>query len=279
MSQNWYRLFVPTADSKRVLAALRTPLEALDYTPFDPFPGGTGTPPGLTALVRLFVAPPQGEWISVMGEYPEDRLPDFSREIGAPVIYGWLTEDSGGLALYQAGARRDDPAAFEPYLRPDQPPDILPRAWAGQVKVEAVESDQPPVAVLGADALPPELQQLAREQGADPVQANKMFKKVSGKLLKGLGGGAEQDQARAMFMGGGQDVWNSLNGQRVRAVMSVLNLPANWRVPSLQAVRDAYQLYRLRERAPRLALMPGDQEAMAAVPDALGYTPVYLGRR
>jgi hypothetical protein len=278
MSQNWYRLFVWSNDAAHVATALRTPLEALDYVPFDPFPGGTGTPPGLTYTVRLFVALPQRDWITVLGEYPVDLLPDFNREIGAPVVVGWLTEADGGLALYQDGARRDDPAAFAPYLRPGQPPDVLPRAFAGEIKVDVLERDQPPVAVLGADALPPELQQLAQDQGADPVKASKMFQKVSNKLLKRMGSGEEQEQARAMFMGSGQDVWNSLNGQRIRAIISLLTLPDNWRVPSLQTMRDAYQVHRLRQRAPRLMLMPGDQETLDAVPDALDYTPVYLGR-
>ena len=255
-------------------------MAAQGYTPFDPFPGGTGTPPGLTALVRLFVAPPQKGWVCVLGEYPADLLPAFSQEAAQPVLYGWLTEENGGFALYQDGVRHDDPAAFAPYLKPGQPPDILSRAFAGEIKVEVVESDQPPVAVLGADALPPELQQLAHDQGADPAKVSKMFEKVSGKLLKRMGGGEEQDQARAMIMGGQeQNVWNSLNGQRVRAVAGVLNLPGNWREPSLQTVRDAYQVHRLRQRSPRLALMPGDRETMDAVPDALDYVPVYMGRK
>jgi hypothetical protein len=279
MSQNWYRLFVLSNDAAHVATALRTPLEARDYVPFDPFPGGTGTPPGLTETVRLFVAPPQRDWVNVLGEYPVDLLPDFNREIGAPVVYVWLTEDDGGLTLYQDGARRDDPTAFAPYLRPGQPPDVLPRAFAGEIKVAVLESDQPPVAVLGADALPPELQQLAQDQGADPVKASKMFQKVSNKLLKRMGSGEEQEQARAMFMGGGQDIWNSLNGQRIRAILSLLTLPDNWRVPSLQTMRDAYQVHRLRQRAPRLMLMPGDKETLETVPDALDYTPVYLGRK
>ena len=42
-------------------------------------------------------------------------------------------------------------------------------------------------------------------------------------------------------------------------------------------MRDAYQVHRLRQRAPRLMLMPGDKETLDAVPDALDYTPVYLG--
>ncbi|RPI95211.1 MAG: hypothetical protein EHM39_11880 [Chloroflexi bacterium] len=287
INQNWYRLLIPITDAPtdapKVAAALRSSLEARDYIPFDPFPGGTGTPLGLTSMVRLFVAPPQDGWVVVLGEYPENLIDNVSRELDSPVLYGWLTETEGGFALFEGSTRRDDPAAFDRYLRRGQSDDILRRAFAGELKVEAVDSDKPPVAVLGADALPPELRQMAEDQGADPVKAGKMFERISGTLLNRLGGGAgkeEQEQARAMIMGGGgMDVWNSLKGQRVRAIAGVLNLPGNWRLPSLQAVRDAYQVHRLRQRSPRLALMPGDREVMQAVPDALEYVPVYMGHK
>ncbi len=283
INQNWYRLLVPATDAHQVAAALRSVLEAREYIPFDPFPGGTGTPPGLTSTVRLFVAPPQDGWVCVLGEYPENLIDNVSRELDSPVLSGWLTETESGFALVEGSTRRDDPAAFERYLRPGQPAEMLRRAFAGEIKVEAVDSDKPPVAVLGADSLPPELRQLAEDQGADPIKAGKMFERISGTLLNRLGGGAgkeEQEQARAMIMGGGgMDIWNSLKGQRIRAIAGVLSLPDNWRLPSLQAVRDAYQVFRLRQRSPRLALMPGDREAMQAVPGALDYVAVYMGHK
>ncbi len=66
--------------------------------------------------------------------------------------------------------------------------------------------------------------------------------------------------------------------QRVRAIAGVLRLPDNWRLPTWETVRDAYQVHRLRARNPRMALMPGDKESMEAVPDALDYLPVYMGK-
>ena len=284
MSQTWYRLFVSQTDSARVAEALKTILVDQGYDPYDPFPGGTGTPIGLTDMVKLFVAPSQDEWITVVGQFPADLLLDLHKTLDAPLIVGSLTDESGGFTLFVDGVRRDDPAAFEPYKRPSVTPETLQRAFAGELSVEAIESDGPPVMAVGADSLPPEIRQLAEDQGADPAQASKLFQKMSGKLFKRMskktGATAdEQAQAQAMFMGGGQDAWNSLNGQRVRAIISVLLLPDNWRSPAQDAIRDAYQVFRLRQRAPRMALMPGDREAMDAVPNALDYTPVYLGRK
>ena len=59
--------------------------------------------------------------------------------IDAPVLSAWLTEANGGLAVYQDGARHDDPAAFESYLRPNVDPGQLPRAFAGKVPVEVTK--------------------------------------------------------------------------------------------------------------------------------------------
>ena len=50
---------------------LRSALEGAGYAPYDPFPGGTGTPPGLAQWTRLFVAPAQDGWVRVLGEPDE----------------------------------------------------------------------------------------------------------------------------------------------------------------------------------------------------------------
>ncbi len=284
MSQTWYSLYVPVTDPEPVIAALRSLLAAHGYATYDPFPGGTGTPPGFTHTVRLFAAPPRDGWLRIVGQPDETLLPEFSVAAGVPVLYGWLTESGGGMAVYQAGERRDDPAACAPYLRPDADPGTVQQAFAGTLAVEAVESDRPPAVVLGAESLPPELQQFAQEQGVDSRKASKTFERLSsglfGRLARGddSGGQDQQDAARAVFMDGGKDIWNSLHGQRVRAIASVMTLPGNWRLPAWETVRDAYQVHRLRQRSPRMALMPGDKEALDTVPDALDYTPVYAGR-
>ena len=282
----WTSLF--TAPNDALAGTLHDLLAAQGYERYDPFPGGTGTPPALTAMVRLFVAPSQDGWVRVLGEFPEARIMALSQQLGQPVLFGWLAEDSGGFALFDKTARHDDPAAFAPYLAEGHDITTLEQAFAGQLAVEAIAGsefpgDGPPVIVADANNLPPELAELAREQGVDPGRVGKMLEKqvsgLFGKLRKGGGDPAEQEQAKALFMGGGKDLWNSLHGQRVRAIASVLKLPANWRTPDWQAVRDAYQVYRLRERSPRMPLMPGDRETMDAVPNALAYTPVYVGRK
>jgi hypothetical protein len=280
---SWHSLYLHTTDTASIAATLRALLAAQGYVAYDPFPGGGGTPPGLRELVRQFVAPPQDGWVRVLGAPDEAVLPDLSRESG-PVLCAWVTDEDGGFALYQDGARHTDPAAFAPFRHADKTPDLLARAFAGTLPVPVLEGDgDPPVMATGADDLPPELQQLAQEKGVNPRQASKLMQRLGGnlfgKLARGAGNEAsdEQAQAREALRGGG-DVWNSLGGQRVRAIASVLDLPSNWRQPTLDTLRDAYQVHRLRQRSPRMPLMPGDQEALDAVPDALAYRMVYLGR-
>jgi hypothetical protein len=280
----WYSLYLPTASAGPVIDALRSLLAAHRYAPYDPFPGGTGTPGGLTDLVRQFVAPPQGDWLRILGQPAEALLPEFSTAVSIPVLYAWLTDESGGFVLFQDGARQDDPAVFQPYLQEGRTPDDLRRAWAGQLPVGALDSAESSATVPGEDTLPPEIRQFAQAQGVDARKASTLFERLGDSLFSKLGrqsGGADDDeqaQARAVFMGGGKDHWNSLHGQRVRAMASVLKLPPNWRLPTWEAVRDAYHVHRLRQRSPRMALMPGDKEAMDAVPDALDYTPIYMGK-
>ncbi|MCD4687227.1 MAG: hypothetical protein K8S97_14965 [Anaerolineae bacterium] len=286
MSDPWYSLYLPLDDPAPVIDALRATLDARGYAPYDPFSGGTGTPLKLTATVRHFVAPAQAGWVRVLGQPDNDALLDFHQRVAAPVIVGWLTGEEGGFALLHDGARHESSEAvrqktldaFADYLRPEHTLDTLRAAFEGEIAVAAVDSDEPPVAVVGGEALPPELAEFAAQQGVDAGKANKMFERLGGKLLGRFTGG-DQDEARAMIMGqAGGDIWNSLHGQRVRAVAGVLRLPATWRTPTWQQVRDAYQIHRLRQRSPRMMLMPGDQEALDAVRDALDYTPVYMGQ-
>jgi len=275
---DWHSLFVHTSNRERAAEALRAVHVEHGYAPYDPFPGGGGTPLGLSALVRLFVAPTQGRWLHLLGQPDEALLGAFSARVGAPVVYGWLGEEDGGFALYRDGQRSEDPAAFGALLTDKSSPELLRQAFEGKIPVQAVDPAAPPTAVLGAESLPPEIAQFAQQQGVDARKANRLFDRLSGKLPGRLGQSQDEAAAKALFGQGGRDAWNSLDGQRVRAIAGVLDLPDTWRIPSWQMVRDAYQVYRLKQRHPRMALLPGDHHALAAVPDAADYLPIYLGR-
>lgn len=272
MSARWHALLIPLEDADRIETALREALAALGYEPYDPFPGGTGTPPGLVDLARCFVAPPDEGWTRVLGEVDPAALPALSAALEAPLIEGWLADDEGGFAVWRDGTRDTSADALAAFLREGRSRADLDGALRSA-----------PAAQMGASALPPDIADLAEARGVNPRQADKLVRRLSGnlfgKLNRQAGGGEDDAQAQARVLLAGQmDVWASPAGQRVMAIAGVLALPPNWREPDLDAVRDAYQLRRLRARTPRLPLMPGDQQMLDAVPDALSYRPVYMGR-
>jgi len=283
VTQPWYRLFFPAtlpdpaAGAAQIAETLRAVLGDHGFAPYDPFPGGTGTPPGLNVMVRVFVAPPQDGYICVIGEVPVDVLPTLSRRLGGAFLAAWLTEDDGGFAVYRDGLRQDGAVALAPYLHAGQTLTTLQQALAGEIALPPEANERPT-----AGALPPEIRALAEDQGVKAQTASSLFERLSGslfgKLEKQTGSSADQEQARAIFTGGEHDLWNTLHGQRVRAIAGTLHLPANWQHPSHDVVRDAYHIHRLRKRSPRMPLMPGDEEMLRSVPDALDYLPVYMGR-
>lgn len=283
MSAPWHALFIPLEDAACVEAALRAALVDLGYRPYDPFPGGTGTPSGLADLVRGFVAPSGEGWTRVLGPLDAAAFLALSASLGMPLLEGWLVDGEGGFAVWQTGVRDTSADALAAFLRPDRPRAALERALRGEGALPAVPPDAPAIHVIAADALPPDVAALAQAHGVNPRQADKLVQRLSGslfgKLNRQAGGSDDETQAQArMLLAGQADSWAAPEGQRVQALASVLALPSHWRDPSWEAVRDAYQLRRLRQRSPRLPLMPGDQQTLDAVPDALDYRPVYMGR-
>ena len=72
--------------------------------------------------------------------------------------------------------------------------------------------------------------------------------------------------------------WNSAAGRELTAIMDGLTVPANWRDPDFDTLRDAYQVARRLRRTPSAQLMPDEQAAIKAVPNAIEYEAVYMGK-
>jgi hypothetical protein len=119
----------------------------------------------------------------------------------------------------------------------------------------------------------------ALANNVDPKQAQKLFDRLSGHLLKRAMGEDQAGSARALIAGEPQPEWDSPGGQGIRALMDCLTIPTQWRVPDFTALRDAYPLHERRRRKPDARLYPGDAAIMNQAPDALAYTPIYGGRR
>lgn len=267
----WHSLYLRTDSSAIAVLALVEALQTLGYQRYDPFPGGMGTPPGLKTFAKHFVAPPQDGWVRVLGQPEPDLLPALSQKY--LLLYAWFTDSASGVEVYINGERRDD--HLRELLRPGAflPDDIT--TYHDNTSTEGGSAGL---------ALPDDVQRLAQTHNVNPDQANKLVSRLTsqlfGKLDRTSGGEASamQDQARAMVSGGGMVNWNSAPAQRLKAMMDALTIPANWRDPDFDALRDAYQVARRLRRTPSAQLMPDEQAAIKAIPNAIDYEAVYMGK-
>lgn len=266
MTASWDSLYLRSADAGAAAAALRGALTALGYTLFDPFAPLPG--PAYPDAVRLFVAPPAAGWVRVLGAADIEALPALSA--GGLCLRVALSGAEAHIAVWANGAQADPADALRPHARPGCD---LAAALSGAAR-PPTEPDAAPDALLRA--LPDDVRPLADR--VNLKQAQGMLDRFSGGLLKRAGAGPDAEAAaRALAENAGPD-WNSPGGGGIRALMACLTVPDGWREPDFAALRDAYQLHLRRQRRPDARLYPGDAEALARVPDALAYTPVYAGR-
>jgi hypothetical protein len=257
----WHSLYLPFAEPEALAQQLKSTLTAEDYTLYDPF----GLMPGraYTQTVKTFIAPAQNGWIRLLTEsaLPETALAALSSLALTLVVS--LAEGEARFAVYQSGWQVDVVSALTPYLTTS--PETLRRALT-----LTVIDQQDRETTLPFDALGGEVKAMA--ENVNPQQAQKMFNKIAGQLLKG-----DQKAAARGLLNSAVD-WNSAGGKRIEAVMACLTVPS-WREPDYVALRDAYALRSRLRRKPNAALYPGDEAALAAVPNALDYLPVFAGKK
>ena len=270
MTITWNSLHLSCADTAVITPHIQQILTEQGYTLFDPF-GDKRTPPYADS-VRLFVSPVVNGWTRIIGTITPDGslqaalLPALSA-LGLTLALTLHNDGNAEIAIY-ADQNPADWHALEPHLKPNQTLNALQRASSAHY-TPGKQSDS----VIPMDVLPPEVQNMA--QNLNPRHINRMFNKAMKSISKRMG--SDQDAARDLLSGSQPD-WTSSGGQRLRAVMACLTTPDGWMTPDFVTLRDAYQLHRRRQRKPDAALYPGDAEALAAVPDALDYTPIYGGK-
>jgi hypothetical protein len=253
--------YVRTADRDSLIAALVDVLTRHGYSRYDPFAGGTGTPPRLKTFVRHFVGQPDNGWIRILGEGDEAVLVDLSEFY--PVIYAALGDDRANVAAWQ----NKQTASVEAFIRPAS---TAPRV------AEIIERSKP---VPSPNRLPDELDQIARDRGINPDQVGKMMDKITGNLFRKMQADPQaQNQARALFAGTKQTDWNSPAARQLSAIMESSDAPEHWRDPDFAAVRDAYQAARMLRKNAKASLMPDERSALSVVPNVLEYEAVYAGK-
>lgn len=271
MPTAWNCLYLPLADANPVISALQESLTKLGYTLYNPF----GIMPGKSYArsVRLFAAPAAAGWVKVIGELDEPLLSQISQI--APCLYATLEGKLSNIRIYLSGQQSEPEIAFVTHLKAGFTAGDLSSATSG--KYPKIIPNEPESSGLPFDALPDNVKAMA--SGVNAGQAQKMFARLTGDLMKKVGSGGEQaDAARALVNNQDAPDWNSAGGLKIRALLSCLTVPDNWRDPDFTALRDAYQLHERRRRNPNARAYPGDDAVMAQVPDALAYTPIYGGR-
>lgn len=264
----WRSLFLPHSDQGAVVTALMDSLQALGYTPFNPF----GMMPGRTypQVARLFVSPANAGWLRVLGEPDSAMLPLVSRSFSC--LLAAVDDTQPTLEIYAEGEQQPPQTALLPYLKPGLSADQLIAALSVTPAPISV-SPQPNDMDLLREALPDDVKGLP----VDANRAQKMFDRLSASLTQRSGNTGNEAAARALLRGERVD-WNSAAGAKIGAILDCLTIPAGWKQPDFVTLRDAYQLHERRRRNPAASLYPGDAEAMAAVPDALSYRAVYAGK-
>ena len=268
-------------DPRAVAGALAEGLHGLGYTPYDPFPGGSGPTALWTRTVRAFVEPARASWTRVLGELPPEALTHASEALGAPVLHLWLTSHLWGYLAFVEGAEPAHVEALSGLLKPGRSLRDVEQAMSGEPgnlalePLEGIDTDDPA-------ALPDEVQRLAETRGVDMDAAQRMIGKWTDRLFARLdrqGGGAAsemRDQA-SMALAPSGSLWETTHGHRLRAFAACLALPDGWHRPALEDVRLAFMAARRRAHRPEAPLLTSDEAALARVPDAADYLPLYFG--
>ncbi len=250
--QRWDHLCLQQTDAQSVGEALRAVLMQHGYTTYDPFPGGSGTPPRYKHFVRLLILPAEDGWVRVFGGQDATTLPALLPALSADrlLIHAWFTETTCGLDAYQGGSA--NPEHLAPYLT------------TGSAAHSATHTDS---------TLPPDLAGFAQSRGVNPKQAEKMV----GRLARGIFGkqtASVQQEAGTLF----KSAWESSGGQQLSALLARLALPFALRDPDFETLREAYQAARMLARRPTATLLDSERSALRALPNARNILPVYVGK-
>ncbi|MCU0497448.1 MAG: hypothetical protein MUF87_08870 [Anaerolineae bacterium] len=259
MSSSWHSLYFYCDRPDKLIESIWAGLAAEGFTRYDPF-GLMPITKVYARTVKGFLAPPQNGWSRVIlasdTPFPDEIL----TRLALPALaIDWSDQGLKARVLAQ-NALDPRPDALQNLLTAAQF-DQLTRVW-----------DLPDGAGSTVTKGDPALAVIPDVRGVDPRQAQKWMTEMSGKLLS-----AEQQAAGQQILQQQRIDWQSAGGQKIAAVLACLPIPV-WREPDYVVLRDAYQLQQRRQRNPNAMLYPGDAEAIAAVPNALIYTPIFAGK-
>jgi len=264
----WHSLYLSSEQSDRIIEALHSYFETHQYIIYNPF----GALPGMSypRTIKAFLAPPQGNWSRLVmdGDTDVSQIDSLAQSLShiADCLSVRLEGNVSLIHAYHEGDLMDLADWAKSHLA-DTESDLSAILNAESLDLPALNEGQ--IGDIPIEALPDELQAMAHQVNAK--EANKLFEKLSNRLLKAVG----RQQARSLISNDNQ--WDSQGGQTIRAVMDCLTMPENWRTPDFPTLRTAYAV-KIRRTEMIYSIFPGDEEALKAVPDALDYQPIYGGK-
>lgn len=278
----WNSLYIPLHSSESnsststaaeraetITNALNTLLSTSPYTPYDPF--GLFPDKSYPQTVKLFVAPVSADetWLKIPAAADSAALDAVAGALSAGVaalcIFAALDGAKAAITVYQHGQQADMVEALTPFAQPDVT--ALRKALTITPPANAKKGDEPGIPMT---ALPADMQSMAGT--LNQRQVNRMYARMSRHLMS-----REQRAAAQSLLVANAPDWESAGGYQLRAVMACLGLSNGWMSPDYIVLRDAYQAYTRRRRNPNAHLLPGSDEAMQTVPDALDYRPFFAG--
>jgi hypothetical protein len=276
----WHSLYLPYADPTSIVETLHSTLQANGYTPYNPF-GLVPLGKAYTQTVKAFIAPAEQGWtrVIVAPDTATERASGLARDLSRLVLCLQLSlEDTrAGLSVFDKGETVDQAAALAQYIQTDQANlrTILHAIHTTPVS-NATSNTAGGIGGIPLDALGGNVRAMA--EGLNPRQAQGLFNRIAGQVLKGDSDKTQAHAARDL-LAQGRIEWDDGAGKQIAALMALLSIPSPyWRTSDFVALRDAYALHSRRQRNPNAVLYPGDAEAMHAVSDALRYHPIFAGK-
>jgi hypothetical protein len=270
MWQNLY-LYSDSAPAPAEIAeTLRAVLIEDGYESYDPFAAMPGKSYPLQR--RLFIAPSVQGWTRILGDTDESLMPALSTH--GLCLRCAFDGTAAQIVVYDGGIPVDARAALTAHLAGDCSENNLALILSGELEPAHADNNRLSDTSMPLEALPEDVQAMA--ENLNPKHINRMFDKWMKRVNKRLG--SDASGARDLLRGQSMD-WSTAGGRQIQALMDCLGMPSgSWRSPDFTTLRDAYQIHLRRQQRPNASLFPGDAEAMQAVPDALDYTPLYMGK-
>ncbi|MCL4253070.1 MAG: hypothetical protein KJ043_04750 [Anaerolineae bacterium] len=265
MAIQWDSLhFYTNQNQVQVADLLHDHLDMMGYRLYDPFTGLVSQ--AYTQRVQAFLDGGREGWFRLIGAFPLDLSARLSRS--GLVLHIHVSDEDANVHVF-VNERPQAFSALQPHLQAGYTIAHLHQAILGGGQ----SAQHKPAETIPVSVLPQEVQQMAKD--VNPNQMNRMFNKLMGQVSRAMGD--KSASAKALLAPTVPD-WSHGLGGNIRAFMDCLHIPSDWHTPDFITLRDAYMAHHRFQRNPKATRLPGDNEVMNAVPNALSYTPIYAGK-